>query len=292
MLFLNAHVSRTGGLTMSHILRRNFGDKHLDIYSQEISKTFGQARVKPTIGMLTLSELEKILDNYKHIRVKSISSHWIPIPDGIELLKQRFGKVKTITFLRNPIEVIVSKFFHFRHRYLNSKILPEHMRYDYRNDLSLFLKHWEHVSKEYAVQDQCRNYTTYFFDNENQDSDKCLSRLKGHFWFVGITERFNEGLIILKQKFQDLNISFNICYEKKNKGPKKKKKEKQLITKPILENIKSKNSIDLNLYRDITAIYEKSVKDYPGSINKDLFIYQKKLAVWRLYQSFSLNSSN
>ena len=282
MLFFNAHISRTGGLTLAHILRRNFGDDHLDIYTEEIKNVLGSARVTPTIGMLTPDELNRILD--QNGEIKSISSHWIPIPSGIEILKERFGNVKIITFFRDPIDVIISKFFSFRRRYLHSETLPEHMLYDYRNDLSLFLKHWAYVSKQYDVQDQCRNYTAYFFDND-RNADTCLSRLREEFWFVGLTERFNEGLVMLKQKFQDLSISFNICYHKKNKGPKAKKERKELVTQKILENIRDQNIIDLQLYEDSLSIYEKNIQEYSGDIKKDLFRYQQKLFIWRLYHS-------
>ena len=284
MLFFNTHISRTGGLTVAHLFKRNFGDQHLDLYTQEIREVLGRARVKPTIGMLTLDELDRILDQYGNDRVRSISSHWIPIPEGLEVLKERFGRVMMITFLRNPIEVIISKFFHFRQRYLKSEILPEHMKYDYRNDLNLFLKHWEYVSQQYEVQDQCRDYTAYFFDND-RNADTCLSRLREEFWFVGLTERFNEGLVMLKQKFQDLSISFNICYHKKNKGPKAKKERKELVTQKILENIRDQNIIDLQLYEDSLSIYEKNIQEYSGDIKKDLFRYQQKLFIWRLYHS-------
>ena len=106
MLFFNAHISRTGGLTLAHILRRNFGDDHLDIYTEEIKNVMGSGRVTPTIGLLTPDELNRILD--QHGEIKSISSHWIPIASGIEILRERFGVVKIITFLRNPIDVIIS----------------------------------------------------------------------------------------------------------------------------------------------------------------------------------------
>ena len=282
MLFFNAHISRTGGLTLAHILRRNFGDDHLDIYTEEIKNVLGSARVKPMIGMLTPDELNRILD--QNGEIKSVSSHWIPIPSGIEILKERFGIVKIITFLRNPIDVIISKFFSFRQRYLKSETLPEHMIYDYRNDLSLFLRHWAYVARQYDVHDQCRDYTAYFLDNDRNPSN-CLSRLREEFWFVGLTERFNEGLVILKKKFQDLNISFNIYYHKKNKGPKAKKERKELVTKDILNNIRDQNIIDLKLYEDSIPIYEKNIREYSGDIKKDLFIYQQKLAIWRLYHS-------
>ena len=286
MIFFNAHISRTGGLTLADILRRNFGEGHLDIYTQEIKNVLGLDRVKPTIGMLTPDELNLILDQHKE--VKSISSHWIPIPSGIEILKERFGEIKLVTFLRDPVDVVISKFFHFRRKYIHSDKLPEHMIYDYRNDLSLFLKHWAYVSKQYDVQDQCRNYTSYFLDND-LNIDKGLSRLKNDFWFVGLTERFNEGLILLKDRFQQLDISFSIYYNRKNKGLQVNEEKKKLVTEEVLQGIRDQNKIDIRLYENIIPLYKEKICEYSGNMKKDLLRYKQKLAVWRTYQSIVPN---
>jgi len=246
----------------------------------------GSARVTPTIGMLTPDELNRILD--QNGEIKSISSHWIPIPSGIEILKERFGIVKIITFLRNPIDVIISKFFSFREKHLGAETLPAHMIYDYRNDLSLFLKHWDYVSKQYDVHDQCSNYTTYFLDND-LNINKCFSRLKNDFWFVGLTERYNEGLILLKDQFQQLNLSFNIYYNRKNERVKSTDERKKLVTEEVLKNIIDQNKIDLKLYENIPPFYEKSICKYSGNMKKDLLRYKQKLTVWRTYQSIVPN---
>mgnify|MGYP001446654214 CR=1 FL=1 len=281
MIFINAHISRTGGLTLADILRRNFGEGHLDIYTQEIKDVLGLDRVKPTIGMLTPDELNLILDQHKGI--KSISSHWIPVPSGIEILKERFGKIKLITFLRNPVDVIISKFFHFRRKYIHSDKLPEHMIYDYRNDLSLFLKHWKHVSRHYNVQDQCRNYTTYFFDN-NLDMEKSLSILKKDCWFVGLTERFDEGLILLRDRFQQLGLTLNIRYRRKNRGPKAARQRKRLVTDDVLEELSNQNIMDLKLYEAIIPLYEKNISKYSGDLKRDVLQFTQELVVRRIYQ--------
>ena len=279
------HISRTGGLTLGHILRQNFRDCHLDIYTQEIINILGSARVKPTIGMLTPDELNLILDQHKG--VKSISSHWIPIPSGIEILKERFGEIKLVTFLRDPVDVVISKFFHFRRKYIHSDKLPEHMIYDYRNDLSLFLKHWDHVSQRYQVYDQCKNYITYVLDNA-LNKERALSRLKKEFWFIGLTARYNEGLILLKHQFQQLGISFNIYYGIKNKGPKATG-EKKLMTDQVLQNIRDQNRQDLKMFEQIVEIYGENISKYPGNIKKDLLRFERKLSVWKTYHSIVPN---
>ncbi|SVB62308.1 uncharacterized protein METZ01_LOCUS215162 [marine metagenome] len=289
MIFFNAHISRTGGLTLADILRRNFGEGHLDIYTQEIKDVLGLDRVKPTIGMLTPDELNLILDQHKGI--KSISSHWIPVPSGIEILKERFGKIKLITFLRNPVDVIISKFFHFRRKYIHSDKLPEHMIYDYRNDLSLFVKHWDHVSQRYQVYDQCKNYITYVLDNA-LNKERALFRLKKEFWFIGLTERFNEGLVKLKDQFQQLGFPFSIYYHRRNKGPKELEQRKKLITKEAIKKIRNQNILDIELFEDAVQLYEENFRQSPRDINKQLLRFNQKLAVWQAYHKLVPNLKN
>ena len=144
--------------------------------------------------------------------------------------------------------MIISKFFHFRRKYIDSDTLPEHMAYDYRNDLSLFLKHWDYVSQRYKVYDQCNNYITYILDNAN-NKEKAISRLKKEFWFFGLTERFNEGLVMLRDRFQQLGFSFSIYYDRKNRGPKARRQRKNLVTKKVLLNLREKNILDYFRYR-------------------------------------------
>ena len=286
MIFFNAHISRTGGLTLADILRRNFGEGHLDIYTQEIKNVLGLDRVKPTIGMLTPDELNLILDQHKG--VKSISSHWIPIPSGIEILKERFGEIKLVTFLRDPVDVVISKFFHFRRKYIHSDKLPEHMVYDYRNDLNLFLKHWDYVSNRYKVYDQCKNYITYILDNTN-NNEKAISRLKKEFWFVGLTERFNEGLVILRDRFQQLGFSFSIYYDRKNRGPKATRQRKSLVTKEVLLNIREQNILDIELFEYAVLLYEENIRNYPRDLNKQLRKFNNKLTIWQTYHKIVPN---
>jgi hypothetical protein len=108
--------------------------------------------------------------------------------------------------------------------------------------------------------------------------------LKKEFWFVGLTARYNEGLILLKHQFQQLGISFNIYYEIKNKGPKTTG-ENNLVTDQVLQNIRDQNRQDLKIFEHIVKVYEENTSKYPGDIKKDLLRFEQKLSVWKTYHS-------
>jgi O6-methylguanine-DNA--protein-cysteine methyltransferase len=116
------------------------------------------------------------------------------------------------------------------------------------------------------------------------DLDKAISRLRNDFWFVGIVERFDEGLLILKKEFKKLGLSFNIMYVRQQIAPRTKQEKEQLVTNEIIEKIKKMNKLDQKLYEEANQIFEEKVKNYNGNIKADLQQFRRKLKVWRFYQ--------
>ena len=281
MIFFNAHIGRTAGLTLNYILRRNFNNDFFQIDSKIISKYFGKERVFPTTTPLNSYELKYIIDEYGRLP-KSISGHVISIPDGLETLKT-LDVVKTITFLRNPIDRVISHYFAFRKKRLLEDELPKHVKYDYRHDMKNFFRNYEYIESKFGTYHTIENHQTYFIDN-GMDLDKAISRLRNDFWFVGIVERFDEGLLILKDQFEQLGLSFNIMYVRQQIAPRTKQEKEQLVTSEIREKIKKMNKLDQQLYEEANQIFEEKVKNYNGNIKADLQQFRRKLKVWRFYQ--------
>ena len=207
-MLVSNHIGKTAGGTLQFILQRNYGDNFLGIYSALIKKMFGKERTTPSINPLDESELNFVLNQYG--KIECISSHFIKFPNS-------FNNFKTITFLRNPVDRVVSQYFSLRKKYLGQKNLPNHMIYDYRYDMRLFFDHWEYVSTQYNVQSRIDNFQTYVINNAN-NLDGAVNSLKNEYWFVGITERFDECLLLLKNQFQKIGIDFNIMYTSQHVG--------------------------------------------------------------------------
>jgi len=163
LIFFNAHIGRTAGLTLNYILRRNFDNDFLQINGKIISKHFGQERISPVTRPLDSYELKYIIDERNRLP-KSISGHVISIPDGLETLRM-LDTVKAITFLRNPIDRVISHYFAFRKKRLLEDELPKHIKYDYRYDMKNFFRNYEYVASKYRIHNPCENYQTYFIDN-------------------------------------------------------------------------------------------------------------------------------
>ncbi len=283
MIFFNAHIGRTAGLTLTYILRRNFGDEFLKLGSKDLSKYLGKQRISPVTLMLTPDEINYIIDQCDKIP-KCMSSHYLPIPTGLEALRQRFNNVKMITFLRDPIARVISHYFAFRKKRLLEVELPKHVKYDYRYDMNNFFRNDKYVSSKYGIHNSTENHQTYFIDN-SINIRKAISRLRNDFWFVGIVERFDEGLLILKDQFNKLGKNFDIMYMRQQIAPRTEEEINQLVTSEIRDKIKDTNKLDLQLYQEAKQIFEERKKSYSGDFESDLREYRKRLRKWQLYQN-------
>ena len=284
MIFFNAHIGRTAGLTLTYILRRNFGDEFLKLGSKDLSKYLGKQRISPVTLMLTPDEINYIIDQCDKIP-KCMSSHYLPIPTGLEALRQRFNNVKMITFLRDPIARVISHYFAFRKKRLLEVELPKHVKYDYRYDMNNFFRNDKYVSSKYGIHNSTENHQTYFIDN-SINIRKAISRLRNDFWFVGIVERFDEGLLILKDQFNKLGKNFDIMYIRQQVVSRTTEEKEQLVTDAVRETIKDLNKLDVQLYEAAKQIFEERIKSYSGDLESDLYKYRKKLQRWQLYQKY------
>ena len=300
-MFFSLHIGKTAGTTFKYILSRNFGDNFLGVYSPTIRKYLGSERTTPSVKPLNEFEFSEILACYSGI--ECVSSHFLAFPN-------RFNHFKVMTFLRDPVERVISHFFSFRRKYLDLSVdeFPDHMKYDYRNDMILFFKHWDHVQSEYGVHNHCKNYQTYVIDN-NLDIDKAIDRIRNNFWFVGLVERFDEGLLLLRDQFKELGRSLDIKYvrqhvaanmaggiyrESVQKAVRRQRKEKKvLVTDEIREKIKEMNQLDYVLYKEAKKLFNERLNRYQGNMKADLSNYRRQMQQWKLknqlYGSLKVN---
>tara|TARA_B100000315_G_scaffold110430_1_gene101273 strand:+ start:5174 stop:6124 length:951 start_codon:yes stop_codon:yes gene_type:complete len=289
-MFVFAHIGRAAGTTFRYVLRRNFRDRLLPIHSHLIKEHFGADRITPRTNKLTDEELTQILNCYPGI--ECISGHFFCFPN-------RFDNFKVMTILRDPVERVVSHYLSFRRKYLDLNVdeFPDHMKYDFRYDINLFFKHCDYVSSKYGVANSCVNGQTWSLDS-NMNLDQAINRLKNDFFFVGLVEKFDEGLLILSEQFRELGRSFDIMYETQDvassvvdgvrymsqrKAVKIQKKAKEtLITDNIRKKIKEMNQMDYILYEEAKKLFNERLSQYQGDVKADLYNYRRQLRQWKL----------
>lgn len=119
------------------------------------------------------------------------------------------------------------------------------------------------------------------------DVGRAKELLRERFAFVGLTERFDESLLLMRQA---LRLScFDIRYERKNVGQRQRLAEERdllLDGRDALARIKSQNLLDLELYEFArTTLYPEYVSRYGPELGGDVERFRGKNAGFRFSRS-------
>ncbi|HSY60951.1 MAG TPA: sulfotransferase family 2 domain-containing protein [Cytophaga sp.] len=180
-------------------------------------------------------------------------------------------KYTYITFVRSPIERVVSDYYYCRHN-------PLAHNYEFASKLSL---------KEYLQCDQITNIDNgqtrfiagdkniLFGETSTAMLDKALKNLTEKFSFIGITEKFDESVVIVNRLF-----SWNKYYYKsKNVSQNKIKISIDELDEETMELLKERNNLDIKLYEYALRNHEEAKQ--ATSFYIFWFMYLK--ATYKLY---------
>lgn len=233
LLFL--HVHKTGGTTLRSIIDKQYlADQRLFIYGKEES-------------MKNSTFSEKELRN-----IHCIYGHF---PYGIHRsIQQPFTY---ITMIRNPIARVISLYNHI----IYHKMDPIHQEV---KNLSLL----EYAAANKVEFNNSNLQTSLISGEQNPDLEKAKENIRKHFSVVGITERFDESIYLMKKR-----MGWNdITYVKKNQTidrlhEMKKRIGKKYITysmknisNKIIEQISSRNELDIQLYHYASKLLDEQIK--------------------------------
>jgi hypothetical protein len=172
-----------------------------------------------------------------------------------------------ITFLRDPVERVISAYYFAR----NYALHPNHRRMS-----KLTLEEYVRVSPNHNV--QCKYISGRPFVG-NHHAGPCdegtlemaKENLLRYFSLVGLTERFDEGLAILKVAF-----GWEIAkYAKFNVTKNRMKKDS--LPASTVELIAERNKYDVALYEYAVPIFQETRAKYGDEVQRQLdLIYQAK----------------
>ena len=245
MIFLT-HIPKTGGTTFRYILINNYSWRHFD---------FLESNKK----IISLNDYPYHSFIMKYI--KSMSGHWLRYSSET---KFSFPDVKFIVFLRNPIERIISLFFHIK-RYENPKInFQKWVESEYKGPI-------------------LSNFQTNYIAGEN-DLELAKSILKNGYFFVGITEQFDKSLLICRKK---LGVNFKVNYVIKRSS---KSRSREILNdnnnKKSIEKLYEHNHLDLQLYKFVKNVMFSMYQREHG------YISQKEIEEFKKYNNgFTFNRS-
>jgi len=218
------HIHRTGGTTFKAILRNNFGTHALFINDK--------SRANEEFNDKEYELLSRFINLFN---IKALESHNLRFPPPSSF---NCNNLMPITFLRNPTERFLSNYFYLQQ--ISGKM--HYSQTDFENYVKFIKKNHNN---------DVRYFNGQVFQIANEFNLEKAKSIINKFFFVGLTEKYDESLILLRKKLKEHNININICYERKNIGIQKiKKKDYELEIKKsaIFEEVKLLNELDIKLY--------------------------------------------
>lgn len=250
-MYAFVHIEKTAGSCLNTILRRSFGARHCDVRLPLAKRRADQRDCKACIDA---ADLRRVRLLYRNLR--GIAGHNVkPYAD----LHTECPEIEYFTILREPER-------RFRSHFLN--------RGDgnLREDFELWLASpWVH------------NWQTKMIAGE-PSAQKAIDLLCTRFGIVGLTERFDESLILLGAWLQE--PSFSPEYRRVNRLIDKRRPRdiarKQtdmsyLESDEIRARIREANAEDFKVYEFVTStMYPRQRAAYRGNLASEVQQLQRK----------------
>ncbi|MDQ0218900.1 hypothetical protein ELQ35_10500 [Peribacillus cavernae] len=213
-LFIHLHMPKTAGTTLNSIIKKNYkSNEIIDLYE----------------SFKDHQEVVEKLQSLQLSGVKCINCH---LSYGIHCHVTQ--PAKYVTMLREPIERVASEYYFIRntpHHNLHDKVM--------KMDLLEFQQEPTNMNKQSKIV----LGIPLSEDVSKADFRMGKQNIKADFAFIGITELFNESIVIMKKQFDWPDIQ----YGKKNITTNRP----QVTDLPehVIEELKQYNKVDYALYK-------------------------------------------
>ncbi len=181
-----------------------------------------------------------------------------------------------VTMLRNPIDRVVS-YFHFVQR------IPSHPDYELIKEKSISIEDYCQM----GTVNMCNGQTRFLANTQSSEtySRETLERAKSHlqqyFSVVGIQERFDESLLMLKDELAWKKMPF--YYRRNTNRNSSYKQEISNSTRAVLEKY---NELDLELYEYVKNIFEQKLNQQKYKFNQNLQLFKLTNQVYGKFSTF------
>lgn len=243
---------------MKWILRSSFGLRHLDIIKWDKSKIPNNLKIFYTDDPVSSDDLNRVIKYMPHI--KSILGHEVM---GFSNLEKVVPDLQYCTFLRSPIKQTASWF-----QYL--------INIGRRDELSF---------KSYMKSEFPRNRQVKMIAGK-EDLDVALKVIREKNIFVGLTERFDESLLIFKKLFCP---SLSLSYSKRGIAKDNSIFNQLLEDEETHQILLDSTKLDRQLYDIVqNEIFPNYIKSYGPSFDSDLKKFKNEM---KKYNMFNVNLS-
>ena len=239
------HIPKTAGTTLNSILAREYSpDETYEIMMRGMSLSVPKPMIlpRPVISFSKIHRLKSALRHRHSLRL--IRGHF-----DLSLGKLLPPNTQFFTLLRDPIERAISHYYHYR-RQSTDPIHPLAMR----STLTEWVSSCGLVEMDNG---QTRRLAGEINLPRGQVTlqmlDRAQSNLARNFAVVGLTERFEESLILLHRAFNWRLCGFTAHNVGNDRPPRTE------VSEEALKAIENSNRFDLDLYQFASALFEQAV---------------------------------
>ncbi len=176
------HIHKTGGTTLQWMMRSSFGPRYCEVKPRTITPAYTHT---PWMAPATAVDLAHLARLYPHL--ESIGGHHVQPHTDLHLC---YPNIRYFTFMRDPVKMRASMYQH------GVEALGEA----------------NCVFEDWLAEEQSRNRQTKMIAGTD-DVDKAIAIIRERGIFVGLTDRFNESLLLLRALLAD---KLNIVYRRMN----------------------------------------------------------------------------
>jgi len=259
MIFL--HIPKTAGTTLSRIIRIKTGLwplRHL----MNHSRTFGYYQINPIEKRL---EYIQSLPDHQQRQIKLFQGHF-----GFGVHHQLPRPSFYVTILRDPIERVISSYYQLR-RGRPEDALAKDMSFEEfltcDKDFGRF--HVDNGQVRSIIGTDGNPDPSPFNTLGPEALEKAKHNIAKHFAFVGLSERFDESALLLKQI-----LGWKHChYASANIAPNRKKLEE--FPAHVIEKARELNQLDIALYEHVAAQFDAMIQQQGEQFSTELEKFQQ-----------------
>ena len=241
MMYAFVHIEKTGGTTLNSILRRSFGTGHCDIRLPLRKRRQDQQDRRICVDAVDLRRVRRLYRN-----LQGIAGHNVKPYADLSLV---CPEIRFVTLLRAPAA-------RFRSHFLNRADGHDQTAFD-----RWISAGWVH------------NWQTKMIAGE-PNAEKAIEFIATRFGFVGLTERFDESLLLLGQWLGE--SGFRPEYRRENQLSEKRRPRdiarqqadmSYLNSADVRARIAEINAEDQKVYDFVTSnIYPRQIAAYRGNL--------------------------